>query len=324
MNKRSFRLCATMALMTAGFLVAAARPAFCWDKFGHEVITQIAYEHLNPSVKTQVNSLITQLAGDPDVTGLDSKYKPYNFVTAGAWMDDIKSISREFNTWHYIDLPFDNAALTSADVAQFTDANPSNAVHAIETFCIPNLTNTSAPVADRARALGFFLHLAGDLHQPLHTVGIDRGGNSYAVTRIPSSDPEWPVSNLHAFWDGAYRYSGKDGKVSLIESGLDLPRITAPGQDPIASFADEIQKDYAPTDPKLAEDANCADWALESKNIAVSFVYPAMNNQHDLTPDYVQKAHDIACRRLVLAGLREANVLNGLFGTAPTAVPAKL
>ncbi len=237
-------------------------------------------------------------------------------------MDDQRSISREYGTWHYIDLP-PNVNITAADVMAYRDSDPSNVYLALTTYCLPTLKDPAAPLAERARALGFFLHLAGDIHQPLHATGPLKGGNGYAVDPLPSADPHWAVKNLHAFWDNAYRYGNHGGTVTLLLSSNDFPRITAPEQDPIEGVAKMIEAKYLPASLGSVTDLDPADWAVESDKIASTFVYPA-DGSHTLTAGYVQKAHDIACRRMALAGLREAAVLNLLLGSSYEMQPVKV
>jgi hypothetical protein len=321
MRPNHFRTCLQSGVLVTVFCILAAKPAYCWDKFAHEIIAQIAYERLTPAAKADANQLIAALNNDPDVAVVLDDYKPYNFVTAAAWMDDMRPPrdqptkgTKLFNTWHYIDLPED-PNLTKQDVENYRDGNSSNAYLAITTICIPTLKEKTATTFDRARALGFLLHLEGDIHQPLHCSGWLAGGNGYDIDQIPSADPTYPIRTLHPFWDGAYRYSGANGKISVVITASDLPRIDHPGADPVKTIADKMMADYGPAaDDPAANDLDPADWALESSHVVTTFVYPALNSGHTLTPDYVQKAHDIACRRITLAGVRLANLLNLLLG----------
>src|SRR5579863_4253427 len=93
------------ALPALLLLIAPIRPACAWDKYAHMIVAQIALNHLKPGVKAQVVQLVSALANDPDVAILDDQYKPYNDVTVAAWMDDMKTKTKEFSAWHYIDFP---------------------------------------------------------------------------------------------------------------------------------------------------------------------------------------------------------------------------
>ena len=319
-------LAAAFTLMLAIY-AGAQRPAYCWDKFAHEVIAQIAWDNMNPAARTSAASLIKAFNTDPLVTNAQAEYKPYNFVTAAAFMDDIAArgaspgpgTTPAYNSWHYIDLP-DDPNLTIGQIESFRDQHPSNVYLAIRTACLPTLEAPYYPPSFRARSLAMFLHFAGDIHQPLHATGRGLGGNRYPIQPLPSEDPAYQVANLHEFWDGAYRYSAINGKITLDEPASDLPRVTAPDQGEVAALAKRLEAKYAKAETASAANLDPAQWALESSRIADTFAFTALNNATVLPDSYVNKAADIADQRLVLAGLRIANVLNADLGT-PHAQP---
>jgi hypothetical protein len=286
------------------------------------LIAEIAYEQLTPAARTQVDSILATLQQDPHVSGLEDKYKPYNAVTVAAWMDDMR-MSRmdtapghtaDFNTWHYVDLP--DGPLTPADMhAQFDKADDPNAYEILTDKCIKAIDDPSMPAADRARYVGMFFHLAGDIHQPLHAIGRLKGGNGYDIDPLPSYDPgpnAWHINNLHAFWDNAYRYDGIDGQVKVVCPYLDMPRDMKPGDGQIKTVADILILPYLPTDKSQLTQVDPAVWAVESHDVAVSFAFPK-DNTTTLSADYVHQAHVVACTRMALAGARMAQVLNAAF-----------
>ena len=65
-------------------------------------------------------------------------------------------------------------------------------------------TNINKTTAERALFARYLVHVAGDIHQPLHSVALfnetypegDRGGNSLSIHLLDDSK-----SNLHSFWD---------------------------------------------------------------------------------------------------------------------------
>jgi hypothetical protein len=96
--------------------------------------------------------------------------------------------------WHYIDHPF------TQDGTKLLPPEAPNALTELGRLSAA----LSKPVSDAANpvyALPWVVHIAGDIHNPLHTVtrfskenpGGDRGGNLVFVV---------PGRNLHAFWDG--------------------------------------------------------------------------------------------------------------------------
>ena len=105
--------------------------------------------------------------------------------------------------------------------------DPKNVVQAIKK-AKHDLADSRLPPAERAIALCWYLHLVGDLHQPLHAVALateelpdgDRGGNLIRVTHNGSE------TNLHSFWDqrlGGYQSGATINRV--IERAVnDNPR----------------------------------------------------------------------------------------------------
>jgi hypothetical protein len=73
------------------------------------------------------------------------------------------------------------------------------------------LKDTHADAKDRAAAVRYIIHFAGDIHQPLHcTSNGDRGGNCVPVTYFKikpkpntgtTNDPDDYSPNLHGIWD---------------------------------------------------------------------------------------------------------------------------
>jgi hypothetical protein len=301
-------------LLAVFMLFCIFSKCYAWDADGHFIVAQDAYDKLTPVSKAECNRLILLLKNDPDVSGLPGNINNYNFVTVAAWMDDLRSIDRKYSTWHYIDLPIDHK-LTLDDVKAYRDANSSNAYLTIVNNCVPTLKSSTASDAEKAKALGLLIHLVGDIHQPLHCAGSEKGGNGIQVTGVPGYDDKWPTRNLHSFWDGSYRYKVKGGEIGFIEGFPGRARDEIkPDSGPIKTISDSFDKLY-PSKLKDAGQLDPAEWALESNSIAASFAYPPENAQspYVITPDYAQKAGEIARARLVLAGSRLANLLNDIF-----------
>jgi hypothetical protein len=292
---------------------AVSSPAYCWDKYAHMVVCQIAYDRLTPVAKTQVGLLLTEVNQRPDVVEMGTDLAPYTLVTIGAWMDDLKSKDRKYNRWHYIDLPC-TPNPTAKDVDDF-DAVPGNTPNAVTVIedCIKTLRDPTSSLDSRTRSFAFLTHLVGDVHQPLHAVGRDRGGNDYKIDTMPAFDPTWKITNLHAFWDNAYRYDSVDGKVAVVEPELDEPRPQSLDSSSVKRFADRIARQYLPRDKATLTDTDPAAWAAESERIACTFAFPTVETT-SLPSEYVHEAHDIACQRLALAGYRLGNLLNDIFG----------
>ena len=59
--------------------------AHAWDPAGHMLVDQIAWTQSKPEVRARVDELARTLEN------AWNNGQPYNFITAGAWMDDMRS-----------------------------------------------------------------------------------------------------------------------------------------------------------------------------------------------------------------------------------------
>ncbi len=151
--------------------------------------------------------------------------------------------------------------------------------------------------AERAVALCWVLHLAGDIHQPLHTGSLysrrlfedgDRGGNGIPVDG----------GNLHARWDRALAGRSVDEQLPEVVrelTGLARPRVEGVASDWTEWLAESrltlARRVYSPD--ILAEVR-----AAEAEGRAMEEV--------PLSAEYVGRMRDIARQRVALAGLRLA------------------
>jgi len=286
-------------------------PVRAWDYTGHMLIDEIAYENVKPEVRARVAELAAKL---------ESRYNnnvPYNFVTAGCYMDDTRAEpGYAYGKWHYIDINY------TADGSGYAEPQPPHVVWAIEQ-ARETLLKADATDGQKAEALAMLMHFTGDVHQPLHCVNWnnDQGGGGYIIAGVPFSDvSKKQVPNLHLFWDRAYRYDAKDGKILELYNGLwTIERPAVPAQGVIKNEAAKIMADYpASAFAELLKTDDPHEWARESYVLACKSAYPPGPYPQDfeavkLSPEYVHQAHDIACRRVALAGYRLADLLNKLL-----------
>ena len=298
-----------MVVLIFGSPMCAAR---AWDSTGHMLIDEIAWQNVTPEVRERVRVLVEKL---------ENKYnnhKPYNFITAGCYMDDMRAApGYPYITWHFMDVDY------KPDARGYAEPEPPQVLWAIERS-IETFGNPRATGQQKSEALAMIMHFVADIHQPLHCVNWnDRGGNGYFIAGIPFTDlSKKQVPNLHAFWDRAYRYDVKKGKVVELYYSLwtsERPDVAADGI--IRNQAERIIERFPLT--SLAELARVGDphaWAHESYGFACRFGYPRRPHPENyevvtLTPDFITQASWIACRRIALAGYRLANLLNRLFST---------
>ncbi len=288
--------------------------AQAWDAAGHMLVDQIAWDQMKPAARERVTKLVHEL----EVT--HNEGEPYNFVTSGCWMDDMRSKKGyEWSKWHYVTIPW------TADGVAFELPAPPHIVWAIEQVT-ETLKDRESAVAKASEAVAMLIHLIGDLHQPLHaTDRDDRGGNGVLIHGVPFTDL-WPgtLPNLHAFWDKAFRFDARDGRIGeMWEAPFAVERPKAPGDGIIAAEAAKIAKQFPPASlPELEAHQDVISWAKESHALGCKSAYPADADPADdhhvitLTPDFAHASRQIAERQIALAGYRLARVLNELFTPA--------
>lgn len=258
---------------------------FAWNATGHMVIAEIAYSQLTPAARKNADNLLATFQKEyPDVK---------SFQELAAWPDTLHSQKIEtYTRWHYIDNAFSTDGTPLQDLVD-TD----NAVWAVDN--IDNIVkNTKANVNERARFLGFLIHIVGDLHQPLHTVSYisanhpdgDRGGNSYTIKYKNGSSN---TINLHKLWDGAVGSFESDPNNQDIEETAQ----TLMALYPKSFFGDKVT------------DVKADDWAKEGMVNAKTYVYTTPENQAPTTA-YLNTGKQIAQQEAALAGYRLAVLLN--------------
>ncbi|THH18860.1 hypothetical protein EW146_g2214 [Bondarzewia mesenterica] len=193
-----------------GFAVFTGLGAFpkarAWGAAGHEIIAVIAQIHLNPPVLPLLCSILYP----------NSREESCYISSVAAWADSVRYRS-EFR-WsaplHYVgavgDHPSDSCVFPgdrgwSGREGKNVLAAIRNVTGLLETFVENSVlantepgsqSKTTSDLGMAQEALKFLIHFIGDLHQPLHLTGRDRGGNGDKVS--------WDgrVTNLHSLWDG--------------------------------------------------------------------------------------------------------------------------
>ena len=345
-------------LVVLAAILAWPTPATAWHQCGHMTTARIAWQQLNDKERVQIAKILKahphydiyltakrprDLASEPE----------WAFVQSTIWADWVrdpnapylrdlaprldaaksKAITKQFNkpVWHYVDLPFihprdvgkfDEAAIRKEILEPYYDdkGEPRHALAALEQS-MKQLQNADTPDADKAVALCWLGHVAGDLHQPLHGCSLiasketydpplsppggDQGGN-LVIIRVKPSDTKF--TKLHFFWDALL--FGEDQSYAAVQA-----------------LADKLLKD-----PKLQRNQlpelkarDFLAWAEESRELCKKVVYKdkdAMLKVQTVPPGkvdwaaldppalpagYAEAAEAAAARRMTIAGYRLAD-----------------
>ncbi|MEZ5400420.1 MAG: S1/P1 nuclease [Bryobacteraceae bacterium] len=318
------RLRTVVSMAALAALLAPALPA--WNHVGHKAVAGLAYQRLTKKARARVDALIRRhpdyalfTQGAPS----DEKEKArYVFMQSAYWPDTIKGDPRFYDeaksdaaptpvlpgfsdmkqrrNWHYINVAFSN------DGTPVPDPPPVNVLSQLKMILAAVGGDAPAPGSvpaeqDPVYLLPWLLHLAGDIHQPLHCATrykkdqvnpangkpwSDLGGNTVNVVG---------AFNLHAFWDDALGIA-------------DTPTFI----DGLIKFLDRMPKEKPPTtDPGV--------WVQEgfklSKEVVYSFGETGGSREDPIRFEetYVMRAKDLARKRAALAGHRIAVILNRTF-----------
>lgn len=257
-----------------------------WGPKGHAIVGDIAASRLTPVTKANLQLLL----------GSDT------LASIATWADQVRKERDESYGWHFVDIPKDAAGFSEARDCFRPQDNHKNAqtdhhncvVDRIEIF-EKTLTDENAPRAARVEALKWLVHFVGDLHQPLHAIEEARGGNDIKLPVFGSPKCGDYDCNLHWAWD----------TLLLEHTGYSE-------EEYVQRLEKLIEKD------KLAQQApgTPEEWANESHLQARQIMEqkPAA-----IEETYFQANIDLVNRRLALAGLRLAAVLNQTLGNIPTA-----
>lgn len=307
--------------------ILTAPLARAWDPLGHMLVAQIAQSQLTPAARAELDAVLARF------NQREKADAPYDFVIAACWMDDIRSRTKEFNEWHYVNLPFTREGTPLPTGSR----EAPDVVWGID-YCtgIIRGTGTDATI-DRDQAIVMLLHLVGDVHQPLHATsrGDDMGGNRVKVTNLkdPLSDLVFSKGgNLHFFWDSAYRRVYQAGKATVLYEAPLYDRFKPVAghemcREIINREAAALMKRY-PVGSMTAPQGDAATWALESHQAGFDVAYGKLpsgppNGPLALPSLYVEGARPLAEARIALAGYRLGALLNALLDpaaqkTAPT------
>lgn len=246
---------------------------------GHQVIAQIAYDHLTPSAKKMCHKYLRSHS---------KRSLNVNLIAASTWLDRIKykNIHR-YDALHYIDIPF------STEDSNLPAVDNINAVWGINN-AISLLSAKKIKKSDKRLALLILIHLVGDIHQPLHAVTKvskqfpkgDFGGNLFLLGKNPIA------GNLHQYWDGGAGFFTGYSRIHQIKQK--------------ARF---LEQSYPCS--KLISLKNPEQWAKASHALAINHVYK-INPKEVPNMQYQLDAQDIVQKQTAISGCRLATLLNDI------------
>jgi hypothetical protein len=317
-------------LLVCASLFTFCFPVFAWDDSGHKLVAYIAWQQmsqparerairilLNAPEDSQLNALYPT-PPDQDFTTypLGARSKPAKqrdyFMIVSYWADIVRDRKYEkrskyhHGTWHYLDT-FWREVNGRIETLPDMENDKENVVERL--FEFDKVLRSDAKDAEKAIALAWILHLAGDVHQPLHASGRitpedpkggDQGGNTFSLSP-PDAKPK---ENLHWYWDSIVvrtipRRADSSDAEYLLPIGNAIMK-----KHPLARMQNRLESGKFDT------------WQQESFRIASERLYPKTLVRNRMPSAVYQKmAFAIAEEQIALAGYRLGAWLNQVFGT---------
>ena len=273
-----------IVLLTLAVSAGSAR-VHAWGAQGHRLVALLAAERLTPAARRNV----TWLLG------------PESLADVSSWADRYVDANYQTFFWHFLNIPPEATSYDrdrdcprqpGVDEGGRGDTWRDCAVDRI-LYNKSRLADTMLDRADRAIALKFLVHFVGDLHQPFHALGVGHGGNDISVSVFGSETCGSYPCNLHSVWDGSL----------IAHRNLDDAHYLPVLRGLIRQHGWAALPAGGP-----------AEWAMQSHDLGNA----ALVSPHGSVDEAYYRAHiPVVERRLALAGVRLAAVLNEILNSAP-------
>lgn len=251
-----------LSLLAAILIVA---DCYAWGQVGHDATCQIAENHLSRKARKCIAKV------------LDGK----SIVYWSNWLDNA-SHHPEYSyasTWHYKNI---DEGQEYKDVPPFETGDIVTALNDM----MAKLKSHKLSKEEEALSLKIFVHLMGDLHQPMHLAHkSDLGGNKVNVKFFKTD------TNLHHVWDEDLVEKGHRWTYDEWTSQLD--RVGK------AEIWEIVKGDFD-------------DWAQESLAYAQD-IYRVTPEGTRISYDYVAEWTPVVEERFLYGGLRLAHLLNEIY-----------
>lgn len=304
-------------LITVAFIFTNSVCA--WDDTGHKLTAYIAWERMTPQAREKAFKILMSAPEDSDLSVYylqDSRSEAAKklelFEIAATWADIVRD--RNFKVryekyhkgnWHYADTFWTTENGRIKLLPNPAGEEGGQAIVKLKEFD-KVLRDPAASGADKAIALAWFLHLAGDIHQPLHASARvtaeepkgDQGGNLFLMAA--ATEPRETRLNLHWFWD------------SII--GRVIERRDMTDDIYISSIARQLMQLYPAPEMQSQFSAGYDEWQQESVKLAQEKVFTsALKRGEAPSSAYRRESFNLAEQRLALAGYRMGEILNQIF-----------
>jgi hypothetical protein len=301
MSRTLRRILRARSLLAGLALTLLASAASAWGPVGHRAVGAVADNLVSDRTRAAVQVL---LQSDVDAAG-----RPLAHATLAAistWPDEVRGSAQDHPHWHY-----DNRPLCGSPTPWCPGGECASS-QIVRQLAI--LGDRQRPIAERRIALKWVVHLAGDLHQPLHAVDYAEGGNRIHLAGEgprhghPGHGPHGPET-LHAFWDSRLV------ALELHPEAGEIPRAAMRRLMARTREINEAQRQAPPEAWALESFALARERALAVEGLGCAQV-PGHSQHLDvqLSREDIARDREVVAERLALAGVRLAVLLDRALG----------
>ena len=257
-------------LLAIAFIIISISSFAWWGQNGHRIVGEIAETYLSNKARKAIREIL----------GYES------IAMTSNWADFIKSDStfNYLSPWHYINV---KQGLSQTEFNIVLQNDTVTDAYTKLNFLITELKNQQLQPDKKQMYLRLLIHIAGDIHQPLHVGRVeDLGGNRIRVLWFGDS------TNLHSVWDD-----------KIIESQN-------------LSYSEYVKAiNHSTKDQrKLWQEQPMNEWFFESYQLAGK-IYNVITQPHQRLSfrynfDHIEKLNS----KLLKGGVRLAGLLNSILG----------
>jgi len=257
-------------ILTVAFIAVSISSFAWWGQNGHRIVGEIADSYLSNKARRAIRDIL----GDESIA-----------ITSN-WPDFIKSDStfNYLNTWHYINA---KQGLSQSEFNAILQNDTVTNAYTKLNFLIGELKNKQLPLDKKQMYLRLLIHIAGDIHQPLHVGQFeDLGGNRIRV--------QWfgEPTNLHSLWD---------------EKLIEFQKLS---YTEYVGWINHTTK----AECKQWQEQPMNEWFFESYQLAGKIYNSVTQPEPKLSFRYNFDYIEMLNSQLLKGGVRLAGLLNSIFG----------
>jgi hypothetical protein len=265
------------------WLLVCGGEALGWGPVGHRAVATIAATNLTPLAK----GMVVRLLGGETLGDVAN------------WADAVRRTPAYAHTggYHYEQMSDGESYIESLWRRTPRELQSGGLVAALMVAHL-TLRDPRVPDREKAAALKFLVHLAGDVHQPLHTGRPeDRGGSIIMINWFGRR------YSLHRVWDSEL----------IIAGHPDLLRPGMNAREAGEAYAQRLIEKYKHVPVNVRMDVR--GWMEESVSLRPAAYDPLYQTD---PAEYLARNIEVVDRQVFVAGFRLARMLNEIAVRRPT------